>query len=198
MTNQSLALRRAIAVVALLNLIYFAIEFAVALAIGSVSLLADSADFFEDAAVNFLIFATLGWSAARRAKVGMLLSAVLLAPALAFLWMLWEKFNAPTPPAALPLSATGLGALAINLFAAFLLARFRHHAGSLTRAAFLSARNDALANIAIIAAGLITLRLPSIWPDVIVGFGIAFMNLDAAREVWMTARDEHRLSKAKP
>ena len=110
------ALRRAVAIVALLNLAYFGIEFAVALAIGSVSLLADSADFFEDAAVNFLIFAALGWSAARRAKVGMLLSAILLAPALAFLWTLWQKFKAPVPPAAIPLSITRLGALAINLF----------------------------------------------------------------------------------
>jgi len=50
----------------------------------------------------------------------------------------------------------GLGALAINLYCAFRLARFRTHGGSLTRAAFLSARNDALANIAIIAAGLAT------------------------------------------
>lgn len=192
------ALRRAVAIVALLNLAYFGIEFAVALAIGSVSLLADSADFFEDAAVNFLIFAALGWSAARRAKVGMLLSAILLAPALAFLWTLWQKFNAPVPPAAIPLSITGLGALAINLFCAVLLARHLHHAGSLTKAAFLSARNDALANVAIIAAGLVTLRLPSIWPDVIVGFGIALMNLDVAREVWTAARDEHRLAEAQP
>jgi hypothetical protein len=43
-----------------------------------------------------------------------------------------------SPPAALPLTLTGLGALGINLFCAFLLARFRAHSGSLTRAAFLS------------------------------------------------------------
>lgn len=192
------ALRRAIAIVALLNLAYFGIEFAVALAIGSVSLLADSADFLEDAAVNFLIFFALGWTATRRAKVGMLLSAILLAPALAFLWMLWQKFNAPVPPAAIPLGITGLGALAINVFCAMVLARHRHHAGSLTKAAFLSARNDALANVAIVAASFITLRFPSVWPDVIVGFGIAFMNLDAAREVWTAARHEHQLAEAQP
>jgi len=198
MSDQDQALRRVVAIVAALNLAYFGIEFAVALSIGSVSLFADSADFFEDAAVNFLIFAALGWSATRRAKVGMMLSAVLLAPALAFLWTLWTKVHAPVPPAAIPLSVTGVGALAINLFAASLLARHRHHAGSLTRAAFLSARNDVLANIAIIAAGLITLRFASLWPDVIVGLGIAVMNLDAAREVWTTARDEHRIAKAQP
>lgn len=198
MTVEASALRRVVAAVALLNLAYFGIEFAIALAIGSVSLLADSADFFEDAAVNFLILAALGWSASRRAKVGMLLSLILLAPVFAFLWTLWEKISVPFPPAAVPLGATGLGALAINLFCAFLLARYRHHAGSLTKAAFFSARNDALANVAIIAASLVTLWLPSVWPDVIVGLGIAFMNLDAAREVWTAARDEHRLSAAEP
>lgn len=191
-------LNRAMLIVALLNLAYFFVEFAVALTIGSVSLFADSADFFEDAAVNFLILAALGWSPKRRAKVGMLLSAVLLAPVIAFLWTLWHKIGTPVPPAAIPLSITGLGALIINLFAAFLLARFRHHAGSLTKAAFLSARNDALANVAIILAGLVTLRFPSVWPDIIVGLGIAYMNLDAAREVWTAARDEHRLAQAEP
>lgn len=198
MTLDTSALRRAVLIVALLNLGYFGIEFAVALSIGSVSLLADSADFFEDAAVNFLIVAALGWSAARRAQVGMLLSAILLAPAIAFLWTLWQKFSAPVPPDAVSLAVTGLGALAINLFAAFLLARHREHGGSLAKAAWLSARNDALANIAIIAAGLVTLRFVSIWPDIIVGVGIAIMNLDAARAVWTAAREEHRLAKAIP
>jgi Co/Zn/Cd efflux system component len=45
-------LRCVVGVVALLNLTYFAVEFAVALAIGSVSLFADSIDFLEDASVN--------------------------------------------------------------------------------------------------------------------------------------------------
>ncbi len=99
-------LRRAVRLVALFNLAYFGIEFAVATAIGSVSLFADSVDFLEDAAVNFLIFAALGWSMRRRAKVGKILSLILLAPALALLWTLWHKFNAPTPPAPVPLSLT--------------------------------------------------------------------------------------------
>ncbi len=43
-------LRRTVILVALLNLGYFGIEFAVALAIGSVSLFADSIDFIEDTA----------------------------------------------------------------------------------------------------------------------------------------------------
>jgi Co/Zn/Cd efflux system component len=64
------------------------------------------------------------------------------------------------------------------------------HGGSLTRAAFLSARNDVLANVAIIGAGLLTAYIASAWPDLIVGLGIFFMNLDAAREVYVAARRE--------
>lgn len=190
------ALRRAVGIVLLLNLAYFGVEFAVAIRISSVSLLADSVDFLEDAAVNFLIFAALGWSAARRAKVGMALSFVLLAPAVAFLWTLYRKVAAPVTPEPLALGLAGAGALVVNLSCAFILARFRHHSGSLTKAAFLSARNDALANVAILAAAATTLVWRSIWPDVVVGLGIALMNLGAAREVWEAARAEHVEAKA--
>lgn len=127
-----------------------------------------------------------------RARAGMVLAAILLVPALALLWTAWQKFNAPTPPEPWLLSGTGLGALAVNLACAVVLARFRHHSGSLTRAAFLSARNDAFANIAIILAGLVTLFWRSGWPDLLVGLGIAIVNADAAKEVWLAARDEHR------
>lgn len=188
-----LALRRAIKLVAALNLGYFGIEFAVALAIGSVSLFADSVDFLEDMSVNLLILAALGWSARTRARVGMGLAGVLLVPGLATLVTAWTKLHAPVAPDPAALSLTGLGALAINLSCAILLARHRHHQGSLTRAAFLSARNDALANVAIIAAGLVTAFIWHMaWPDIIVGLAIALLNADAAREVWEAAREEHR------
>lgn len=190
-------LHRVVRLVALLNLSYFGVEFAVARAIGSVSLFADSIDFLEDTAVNFLIFAALGWSEVRRARIGMALAGILLIPGLATLWTAWEKFHLPVPPEPMALSLTGVGALAVNLGCAFMLARYRAHRGSLTRAAFLSARNDTLANVAIIAAGLITAYLwPSAWPDLIVGLGIAAMNADAAREVWTAARQEHQAAKA--
>jgi Co/Zn/Cd efflux system component len=188
-----LSLRRAVTIVALANLAYFGVEFAVALSIGSVSLFADSVDFLEDASVNLLILVALGWSPQSRARLGMVLAGILLAPAVATLWTAWQKFNLPLAPAPVPLSLTGLGALAVNLGCALLLARYRAHSGSLTRAAFLSARNDTIANIAIIAAGLVTAFIwQSAWPDLIVGLCIAVMNADAAREVWTAARDEHR------
>ena len=126
------------------------------------------------------------------ARLGMALAGILLIPGVATLWTAWQKFMAPSPPAPIPLLLAGLGALAVNLSCAFILARFRAHSGSLTRAAFLSARNDALANIAIIAVAVGTAKTRSGWPDLIVGLGIAIMNADAARVVWGAAREEHR------
>jgi Co/Zn/Cd efflux system component len=186
------ALKRAVIWVAALNLVYFALEFTVARRIASVSLFADSIDFLEDASVNALVLLALPWSARRRGTVGLLLAVILLVPALATAWTARGKFASPVPPAPLPLTLTGLGALVVNLTCALLLARVRHAGGSLSRAAFLSARNDVVANIAIIAAGALTLLWPSAWPDLVVGLGIFVLNLDAAREVYRAARSERR------
>jgi len=188
-------LRRAVAAVAALNLAYFGVEFAVALAIGSVSLFADSIDFLEDTSVNLLILVGLGITLRQRARLGMVLAGILLVPGLATLWMAWRKLSAPVAPEPFALSVAGVGALGVNLTCALLLARFRSHGGSLTRAAFLSARNDAFANVAIVVAGLATAATASGWPDLVVGLGIAALNADAAREVWEAAREERRTAQ---
>lgn len=187
-------LRRAVLTVALLNFSYFWVEIGVAVSIQSVSLFADSIDFLEDTLVNLLIFIAIGWSLRHRALVGMLLAGILLVPSLATVWSAWQKINLPLPPDPTLLSLTGFGALLVNLSCAFILVRFRSHSGSLTKAAFLSARNDAWANVAIIGAGIITAATLSPWPDLVVGIGIFLVNIDAAREVYSAAREEHSLA----
>jgi Co/Zn/Cd efflux system component len=184
--------------VALLNLAYFFVELAVARRIGSVALFADSIDFLEDTSVNVLILVALGWPAQRRGALGIVLAGILLVPGIATVWTAWDKFLQPVAPAPVPLSLTGLGALAINLTCALLLARVRHVGGSLSRAAFLSARNDVLANVAIIAVGGVTLFWPSAWPDLVVGLAILLMNLDAARDVYSAARREQQATMTQP
>jgi Co/Zn/Cd efflux system component len=122
----------------------------------------------------------------------MILAGILLVPGFAALWTAWQKFSMPVPPAPMPLSLAGAGAFAVNLSCAILLTRYRQHAGSMAKAAFLSARNDVLANVAIVGAGLITFYFYSAWPDLIIGLGIALMNAGAAKEVYEAAREEHR------
>lgn len=177
-------------VVAILNFAYFGVEFAVARAIGSVSLFADSVDFLEDTSINLLIFFAVSWSAKRRATVGSALAIVILIPALATVVTAVFKIINPVPPEPIPLSLTALGALIINVSCAILLVRHRNHQGSLAKAAWLSARNDAFANLAIIAVAGLTLLIPNGWLDIVIGLAIAALNADAAVKVWRSARAE--------
>jgi Co/Zn/Cd efflux system component len=182
--------RRAIMVVALLNLAYFVVEFVVARAIGSVSLVADSVDFLEDGALNLLIFFAAVWSVKRRARVGHALAIIILVPAIATLWIAVLKIVNPSSPDVVPLTVTAFGALLVNLMCAAILVRHRHAGGSLAKAAWLSARNDALANIAILVAAAVTLQWASGWPDIVVGVGIGAVNADAGLKVWRAASKE--------
>jgi Co/Zn/Cd efflux system component len=186
------ALRPVVARVAALNLAGFFVEIGVALAIGSVALVMDSLDFLEDAAINLLIVAGLGWSARNRARLGTGMAFLLVLPALAGAFAAYEKFSDFTPPAALPLTLTGLGAFAVNLACATMLAKHRSGSGSLTRAAYLSARNDTLANLAVVAAGLATVVSPSPWPDLIAAALIAVINADSAIDILRAAAAERR------
>ncbi|WP_062308224.1 cation transporter [Demequina subtropica] len=184
------ALRRAVLAVALINLAYAVVEFTVSQFIGSVALVADSIDFLEDGILNMLIFFAAAWPLRRRARVGHALAVVILVPAAVTLVTAVVKILDPSRPETIPLSVTAFGALLANLAAAAILSRHRHHGGSLARAAWLSARNDALANVAILATAAIALAWVSGWPDIIVGVGIAAINADAGLKVWRAATKE--------
>lgn len=182
--------------VTMLNFAYFFVEFAVALTAGSVSLLADSVDFLEDTAVNLLIFVALGWPLARRAVMGKAMAVLILGPAAVAAWKAIEGFSDPTPPSVLPLVLASLGAIAVNGTSAWLLTRVRHHGGSLSRAAFLSARNDVLINVSIIAMGIMTIWTNSGWPDLVLGSLIIVLAGHAAYEVWEASEEERIAAKA--
>lgn len=190
------SLRRTVVVVALLNLAYFVIEGIVALSIRSVSLFSDSVDFFEDFAVNSLIALALGWSLRNRARAGKVMAIIILLPAIAAIWQAIEKFQHPEAPDVLGLLLTAGGALLVNSICVVLLAKWRSDGGSLTTAAFLAARNDILANIAILAMAGITAWLRSGWPDIVLGLFILILNGTAAKEVWEVAESENLASRA--
>ena len=185
-------LRRAIIIVAALNLAYFFVESGAAVRHRSVSLFADCIDFLEDATLNILVLFALRWSVQARGRVAVLLAALLLVPSGMAIWSLINHLQTHIVPNGEGMGLVGTGALAVNLFCAFYLLRFRDHAGSLTKAAFLSARNDAAANVAIVVAGVATRIWPSPWPDLGVGLLILCMNADAVGKVLRTAREEQQ------
>lgn len=186
-----MTLRKTVSIVGILNLSYFFVEFYYAKRLGSVSLLSDSLDFLEDASVNALIFLAFTWSARSRARLSYGLAVLLLVPAGAFIWNALAKLSDPVAPQGEGMSLVGAGALLVNVFCSFLLVKFRSAEGGLAKAAFYSARNDAVANILIIVAGFTTLVWISPIPDLIVGSAIFLMNADSAKDIIEAARKEH-------
>ncbi len=189
-------LRTTVMVVALLNFTYFFVEGAVALRIGSASLMADSIDFLEDTAVNTLIFLALFWSLKARSWAGKAMAVIICAPALVAAWQIASQFSNPQAPDPLRLVLTAGGAVVVNGICAWVLAKFHDDGGSLTKAAFLAARNDVLVNVAIIGMGLLTAWTGSGWPDLILAAIILVLNLSAAKEVWEVSEEERLTAKA--
>lgn len=182
--------RRAVAWVFALNLIYFFIEFTAATLFSSVSLLADSIDFLEDSALNLLILVGIGWTLAARVRLSRVLALMMLIPVVSAGWLVVEKILSPEVPEAGWMTGVGVGALAVNVGCAILMSKYRETGSGVLLAAFFSARNDALANLGIIIAGLVTLFWASFIPDLVVGLAIMALNLDASWNIWRGGRAE--------
>lgn len=189
-------LRRVVLTVAGLNLGYFVVELTIALRAGSVALLADSVDFLEDTSVNLLVWLALSWPLARRSVAGKAMAVIILGPAALAAVEVVRRFSAPVVPQVMPLVLASLGAIVVNGASAWLLAAVRHHGGSLSRAAFLSARNDVLVNLAIIAMAAVTAWTRSGWPDLALGCVILALAARAAHEVWEVSEEERLAAKA--
>jgi len=188
-------LKSIVARVAILNLSYFAIEFYFAQRFNSVALFSDSLDFLEDASVNILIFLSFSLAVIWRARLSYILAFLLLLPGCSFLYNALQQISNPITPNGDGMSIVGLGALCVNVYCAIILNKFKEIKGGLAKAAYFSARNDAIANVLIIIAGIVTLFWLSAIPDLIVGSMIFLMNADSARAILKATNREHRDSK---
>ena len=143
--------RRVLALALVLNLLMFGVELAASRSSGSVSLLADSIDFFGDAASYGLSLAVLGLGAAIRSRAAGVKALCMggfgifvLARAL---WML-AAGGVPEPAT---MGGVGLLALAVNVGVAWMLYRYRHGDADM-RSVWICSRNDAYGNLAVMAA----------------------------------------------
>ena len=145
------AYRRALLTVVVLNLGFGVAELFGGFIADSQALKADSLDFLGDGSISLIGLLALAWSARARAKVALTQGLFLGALGVGVIgFAIWRAVNATAPDAEL-MGAIGVVALAINVVSALVLARFREGDANV-RAIWLFSRNDALANVAVIAA----------------------------------------------
>lgn len=92
-----------------------------------------------------------------------MLAALILIPAIAAIVMVVTKLINPVAPSPEGLTGVAVGALVVNVICAVILLRLRDQGSSLAKGAWLAARNDALANLLIIVAGLLTFVWSTAW-----------------------------------
>lgn len=186
------AYRRALWIVVILNIGFGLCELAGGFLAGSQALKADSLDFLGDGSISFMGLLALGWQPSSRARVALVQGLFLAALGIGVLGTaVWRAFNAVAPEAGL-MGGIGTAALAVNVTAALVLARFRKGGDANARAIWLFSRNDALANIAVIAAAGLVTWTGSAWPDLGVAAAIALLFLHSASAIIGDARSELR------
>src|SRR5690606_18572926 len=137
----------------LVNTAMFATEIVAARVADSVSLLADSIDFFGDAANYAISLAVLGMALVVRSRAAMFKAATMGAFGVFVLGKaLWNATQGATPQA-LTMGAVGFAALAANVGVAWMLYRYRTGDANV-RSVWICSRNDAIGNIAVLLAAL--------------------------------------------
>ena len=181
--------RQALVAVLVINAAMFAFEGTAGLVGGSVALQADALYFLGDAATYALSLAVLG-SALRWRASAALVKGVTMATFGS--WVVGASIYhavVETVPSAPMMSGIGIAALAANLASATILFRFRS-GDSNRRSAWLCTRNDAIGNVAVIAAGGAVFLTNSGWPDVAVGLVMGGLALQSAYLVITKAKQE--------
>lgn len=183
--------RRALTAALVINAVMFVVEMAAGLWGKSAALQADAVDFLGDSATYAITLLVLGMSVRWRAG-----SAILKGLSMGGfgLWVIgisvYHLLMGSLPSAAI-MGSTGLLALVANLAAAAIL--YRHRFGdSNMRSVWLCTRNDAIANIAVIAAASGVWASSTGWPDLAVGAVIAALALSSAVAVLRQASGELR------
>ena len=166
------------------NWAMFAIEGPAGTLAGSSSLQADAVDFLADGATYGLTLYVAARSLVWRASAG--LAKGLMMGAFGIAVLVWTGYRAfhPGLPEAATMGVVGALALVINVWVALILYRFRHGDSNM-RSVWLCTRNDAINNLAVIAAAGGVAVTASRWPDLAVGIGIAALEISAA---WIVIR----------
>jgi Co/Zn/Cd efflux system component len=183
------AWRRALCIALAVNAGMFVLEIAAGVAAGSASLQADALDFFGDAANYAIGLGVAGMALAWRARAAMFKGATL---GVFGLWVLgtafWHAWAGAVPEPQV-MGVIGVLALLANVGVALMLYRFRAGDANM-RSVWICSRNDAIGNVAVVAAALGVFGTGTGWPDIIVAAIMAALGISGAWQIIRQARRE--------
>ncbi|MDB5893484.1 MAG: cation transporter [Rhodoferax sp.] len=183
--------RKALWIALVLNALMFAVELGASWSSGSVSLLADSIDFFGDSANYALSLAVLAMAAPVRSRAALFKAACMGAFGVFVLGKAVWNLQAGVVPEPATMGVVGFAALIVNAGVAVMLYRFRTGDANM-RSVWICSRNDAIGNLAVMLAALGVLGTGSAWPDLAVAAIMGGLALTGSWTVLRHARAELR------
>ncbi len=157
----------------------------------STGLLADALDMLSDAAAYAIGLAAIGRSARFKANAATASGIALLVLGLGLLFEVIRRISAGAEPESGWMIATATLSLAVNLTVLRLLAPLKQGEVHL-RATWIFTRADVIANVGVIAAGVLVLLLGSPYPDYVIGSLIGLYVVKEAVEILSEARKARR------
>ena len=176
------------------NLGMFIVEVASGLKAGSVSLLADSLDFFGDAANYAVSLFVLGMALSIRAKAALVKGATLGIFGVGVLAYTAYRLWTGQVPEPLTMGVVAVLALVANVAVALMLYKWREGDSNM-QSVWLCSRNDAIGNVAVVVAAGLVAWTGSAWPDLAVAVLMAILGITAAKTIIRQARQELNQTK---
>ena len=183
------AYKRALWIVVLLNVGYGIIEIGGSILSGSQALQADSLDFIGDGLITFLGLIAVGWGLAARAKAALLQGVFLALLGFGVIGSTAYRVFVEHEPQTMLMAGFAFVAFIVNVLAAVVLIPHRKGDANM-RAVWLFSRNDAIGNLAVVAAAALVWWLNSPWPDLLVAFAVAGLFLQSAWSIIRDARSD--------
>lgn len=171
------------------NLVMFLVEGAASLQSGSVSLMADAIDFFGDSANYVLSLTVLSMGMLWRGRAALVKGITMALFGVAVLARATWVAQSGATPEPFTMGAIGLLALAANVAVAITLFQFRQGDSDM-RSVWLCSRNDAIGNLAVMAAALGVFGTGSAWPDLAVATVMGTLAITAGVSVIRHARGD--------
>lgn len=174
--RENKVLQRVFWIVLVINLVMFFVEAIGGYVASSNALLADSLDMLGDVFVYGLSLFVLSRGHQAKVNASLVKGGLMFILGLLVVGEAVYKIINPIQPIAEAISLIGGLALVANTLCLLLLVKHKN-ADLNVKSAWLCSRNDVVANASVILAGVLVGYFNSMWPDILIGLGIAFVVL---------------------
>lgn len=177
--EQNQSLKRVFWIVLAINLVMFFTEIIAGYLAHSNALFADSLDMLGDVFVYAISLFVLSKGNLAKANASLVKGVVMTLLGLFVIGEAIYKIAYPIQPIAETISIIGGIALIANAICLVLLMRHKNTDLNV-KSAWICSRNDVMGNVSVIFVGLLVGYFGSMWPDIIVGLGIALIILQSS------------------